>query len=63
VQPEPAKRESPAEPKPAGLFAGLSQIEARKLWAKGQTLAALSLALAAESLPESIGAAEAEPAL
>jgi hypothetical protein len=53
VQPEPAKREISAEPKPAGLFAGLSQIEAQKLWTQGQTLAALSLALSeADDSPE-----------
>ena len=46
--PESPSNSSPAtsaEPKPQGLFAGLSQIEAQKLWAQGQTLAALSLAL------------------
>jgi hypothetical protein len=53
VQPDATKRESSAEPKPSGLFSGLSEGEARKLWAQGQALAALSLALSeAPASPE-----------
>ena len=61
MPPDPTKRADDAEPKPTGLFSGLSESEVQKLWRQGQTLAALSLAQQSMAAEEDRHASPATP--